>query len=212
MCIFEYSFFDISILEWIGYLASAFVLLSLTMSSVVRLRWINMIGAILFSFYGFMIASLPVGIMNALIVIANIYNLKKLYASKDSFTAIAVKDNLDLLNHFLSYYAKDVAKFYPYFEQQEGQRGFFVLRNMVVARIFIGRIEGSRFYIDLDYALPAYRDFKVGKYLYPHLNNLLAPKQIKEVCCENEQMLEYMTKMGFETQQENGKAIMIKKM
>ncbi len=116
MHILDNLLFGVSILEWIGYVASAFVLISLSMSSLIKLRWLNLIGAVLFSCYGFLIGSLPVGIMNFLIVCANIYNLHKIYASKDKFVAIPVKDNPDLMNHFLTYYAKDISKFFPHFK------------------------------------------------------------------------------------------------
>lgn len=210
MQLLEYTILNIPILEWIGYVASALVLLSLSMNSIIKLRWYNMAGAILFSTYGFLIGSLPVGIMNALIVCANIYNLYKIYTFKDSFVAIELKDNPELLSHFLDCHAEDIQKFFPHFEQQPTQKGFFVLQNMAVAGVFVGRIEGERMYIDLDYALPAYRDFKVGNFLYPHLNKLLAPTHIKEVCCRTAMTPNYMQKMGFEKRQEGGATLMIK--
>ncbi len=192
MDILKNLLFGIPVLEWIGYLASAFVLVSLSMSSLVKLRWLNL------------------GIMNFLIVCANIYNLYKIYAAKDKFVAIAVKDNPELMNHFLTYYAKDIANFFPDFKLMPQQKGFFVLRNMAVAGIFIGRVEGDKMRIDLDYVLPTYRDFKVGHYLYPHLNTLLTPLHITQVFCETSTMLEYMQKMGFEKRQEGNRVIMFK--
>ncbi len=81
---------------------------------------------------------------------------------------------------------------------------------MAVAGIFIGRIEEDKMHIDLDYVLPTYRDFKVGNYLYPHLNTLLAPLHITQVYCETSTMLKYMQKMGFQKRQEGDKIIMFK--
>ena len=52
------------LLDWIGYIASLIVLVSLLMSSVKKLRWINLGGALLFGIYGFLIGSLPTGFMN----------------------------------------------------------------------------------------------------------------------------------------------------
>ena len=48
-------FLNISLLEWVGYLGSVLVSVSLTMSSIVKLRWFNLVGAGIFSFYGFAI-------------------------------------------------------------------------------------------------------------------------------------------------------------
>lgn len=72
-------------LEWLGYLASLLVLISLLMNSIIKLRWINLLGSSIFSFYGFLIAALPVGFMNLGIVLINIYHLVKIYRSKEYF-------------------------------------------------------------------------------------------------------------------------------
>ena len=48
------------LLDWIGYLGSLVVLISLLMSSIKKLRWINLVGAVIFAFYGFMISSIPI--------------------------------------------------------------------------------------------------------------------------------------------------------
>ncbi len=74
---------EINWLEWLGYLASLIVLVSLLMSSIVKLRWINLLGSSLFSLYGFMIGALPVGFMNLGIVFINIYYLIQIYRTNE---------------------------------------------------------------------------------------------------------------------------------
>lgn len=206
----EFNILGISVLEWIGYAASVLVLVSLSMTSIIKLRWYNLAGAILFSTYGFLIGSLPVGIMNFLIVCANIYNLKKMYGQKEDFKVIEIKENDELLIHLLDYYKKDIRNFYPNFEKKEKQLGIFVLRNMAVAGIFIGTQEDNELKIDLDYALPQYRDFKVGDYLYKSLKQSLSDHNIKSVYCYSTQMLKYMEKMGFQADKKENKSIMKK--
>jgi len=62
--------------EWIGYLASAVLIVSFMMKKVRTLRFINSIGAILFVIYGFLLAiSWPIIITNSFILGANIYYL-----------------------------------------------------------------------------------------------------------------------------------------
>ncbi len=66
----------ISITEWVGYLASAFLLLSFTMKDVIKLRIINSVGCALFVIYGFMLqTSWPIIITNGAILIINFYYL-----------------------------------------------------------------------------------------------------------------------------------------
>ena len=65
--------------EWVGYLASVVMAISLTMANIKKLRWWNMIGAALFVAYGLAINALPVALVNFFIVLIDIYYLVKLY-------------------------------------------------------------------------------------------------------------------------------------
>lgn len=71
----------ITILEWVGYLASLAVLISFTMKDLKKLRMINGVGCLLFVLYGFLIPSLRVGlpiiITNFAILGINIYHLTR---------------------------------------------------------------------------------------------------------------------------------------
>ncbi len=68
----------VSITEWVGYLASAVLLVSFTMKSLSKLRLVNSMGAILFVVYGFMLnTSWPIIITNTAILGINIYYLTK---------------------------------------------------------------------------------------------------------------------------------------
>ena len=49
-----------TVYELIGYLGSALIVVSLAMSSIIRLRIVNLAGAVVFSFYGVLIGSIPV--------------------------------------------------------------------------------------------------------------------------------------------------------
>ncbi|WP_235831938.1 hypothetical protein [Ancylomarina longa] len=180
------------------------------MTSIVKLRWYNLAGAILFSTYGFLIGSLPVGIMNFLIVCANIFNLRKMNRQKEDFKIIEIKENDDLLLYFLDYYKKDIKNYFPDFELVKNQLSLFVLRDMAVAGIFIGTMEQENIRIDMDYALPKYRDFKVGNYLYRKLNQILSNHNIHSVYANSQINLKYMEKMGFEPKTKNGKSILVK--
>lgn len=72
--------FDISLTEFVGYLASLVLMVSFLMKNIITLRIINSIGAILFVVYGFMLAtSWPIIISNAFILGVNIYYLTKHY-------------------------------------------------------------------------------------------------------------------------------------
>ncbi|MCC8360578.1 uroporphyrinogen decarboxylase [Salinimicrobium sediminilitoris] len=65
----------ISYVEWIGYLASFFLLLSFLMRNITTLRYINSLGCLFFVAYGILLESYPIIVTNAAIVIINIYYL-----------------------------------------------------------------------------------------------------------------------------------------
>ncbi|WP_029035690.1 hypothetical protein [Salinimicrobium terrae] len=65
----------ISYIEWIGYLASFFLLLSFLMRNITTLRYINSLGCLLFVAYGLLLGSYPIIVTNAAIVLINIYYL-----------------------------------------------------------------------------------------------------------------------------------------
>ncbi|MEG1254602.1 YgjV family protein [Clostridium sp.] len=69
--------FGISLVEWLGYLASILIAISMFMKDIIKLRFINLIGCLLFAIYGFIIGSYPVSIVNILIVFINLYYLYK---------------------------------------------------------------------------------------------------------------------------------------
>jgi len=72
--------FDISLTEWVGYLASVILMISFLMKNINTLRIINSIGAVFFIVYGFLLAtSWPVIITNAFILGVNVYYLTKFY-------------------------------------------------------------------------------------------------------------------------------------
>ncbi|MGV3026026.1 YgjV family protein [Clostridium thermobutyricum] len=75
-----------SLIEWVGYGASAMVVVSLLCTSMVWLRILNTIGCLLFVTYGIIIGAYPVAISNGIIVIINAVNLYKLKKNNSSLS------------------------------------------------------------------------------------------------------------------------------
>lgn len=199
--------FNISLLEWIGYLSSVLVAVSLTMSSIVKLRWYNLVGAAIFSFYGFAIGSLPVGLLNLFIVLANIYYLIRIYNRKETFKLIPTTLKDAYLQYFLDFNKKEINIFFPDFNQifttdkhqSEESITLLLLRDAQVAGVFSGIKKPEELYIILDYVSAPYRDLKPGEYVYKKKVNVLKDLGIKRLICEIEhpQHKEYLRKMGF---------------
>jgi len=63
--------------EWVGYLASILIAISLTISSHFYFRIINLVGSACFIVYGLFIKSWPVAIINTYCIGINIFHLIK---------------------------------------------------------------------------------------------------------------------------------------
>ncbi len=75
---------NISLTDWVGYLASLILIISFLMKNFNTFRIINSIGAVLFILYGIMLSiSWPIIITNAFILGVNIYYLTKHYRNPD---------------------------------------------------------------------------------------------------------------------------------
>jgi len=69
-------FLDISLTDWIGYLAMGTLLVSFMMKNVTKLRIINSFGCAFFIIYGVMLAtSWPIILTNSAIICINLYYL-----------------------------------------------------------------------------------------------------------------------------------------
>ena len=65
--------------EWLGLIASAFILVSFLTRNQTKTRLINMVGCVAFVVYGFLIKAYSTSIMNAALFIVHIVYLTKDY-------------------------------------------------------------------------------------------------------------------------------------
>jgi len=164
----------------------------MTMRSIVKFRWINLAGAMLFSAYGFVIGSLPVGLLNGFIVLVDIYYLYQIYGKHSRY-----------LMRFLDFHRNDIEKFFPGFSYTPDSetKCYLTLRDMAVSGVFLAHTETAKeLHVALDYVLPEYRDFKNGRFVYGQLNKKLADLGVELVKVEssNPAFIKYLKKLGFE--------------
>jgi hypothetical protein len=199
-------------LEWLGYLASLIVLISLLMSSIIKLRWINLLGSSLFSLYGFLIGALPVGLMNLGIAIINIYYLVKIYsasAKNEYFKILSIESDSEYFKHFLNFYKEGLKKYIDPSKLKANTYdvSFYILRNMVPAGVFLGsRYDENTLKVELDFVIPEYRDFKTGSFVYEESKDHFLDRGYNRLISysSNYDHIIYLRKMGFEEKEENG--------
>lgn len=188
-------------LELYGYIGSVLVVVSLLMSSVVKLRIFNTLGCIVSGSYALIIGSLPLCLMNGALIFINGYYLIKMFNSKQEYDLIEADVKDGFVQYFLKRYEEDIQKFFPGFDGcQKVDSAYMVCCNGVPASLLLGNKDENGFLdIVLDYSTPAYRDCSVAKYLYPALGekgiSFLVTSEV-----QTETHAKYLEKMGFENQ------------
>ncbi|OOF44737.1 hypothetical protein BKK51_08395 [Rodentibacter trehalosifermentans] len=69
---------ELDFIELLGYIATFFVAASFLFKSIVHLRIVNSVGAVLFVVYGMIIGAYPVAVLNGFLVCVNLYQLYRL--------------------------------------------------------------------------------------------------------------------------------------
>ena len=199
--------------EILGYVASVIVAVSLMMNSLVKLRWINLIGSAMFSAYGFIIGALPVGVLNGFIALINIYYLIKMYKTEDYFKILPIESLDNYLSEYLNFYRQDIHQFFPLFkEDNQFSFGYYILRNLALAGVVLGYAEDEKtLIINLDFVNPEYRDLKPGKFLYKQKKQLFIEQGFEKVKCfdYSPKHEKYLLKMGFKKQNEGEKSFFV---
>lgn len=188
--------------ELIGYVASALVAVSLMMSSILKLRLVNLVGSAAFAAYGVLIHAYPVAAMNGFIVLINLYYLHRMLRTREYFHLLSVEPDSQYLRHFLQFYDREIRRFLPDFSYQPaaGDLAVYVLRDMVPAGLLIGRMEPEgRLCVTLDFVIPQYRDFKIGRYLFFGERDFFRARGIREIVSDpgTPAHQAYLRRMGF---------------
>lgn len=158
--------------EAVGYLASALVILSLAMRSVVRLRIISLCGSVAFLVYGLLIGSPPVMVTNGCIAVINLWFLRQEFfvaATKRSDLGVSsIRSDSPFLTDFVEYHAGDIGRFQPDFHMPPGAdvMSLLLTRDGLPAGLIVGRRDGDELTIDLDYVLREHRDSRIGKWVF----------------------------------------------
>ena len=188
-------------IEIIGYIGSVLVAVSLTMKSLLRLRIINLFGALFFAGYGLLLHAYPVAFLNGLIVCIDVYYLIQMWRQKDFFTFMEVKPTSDYLKTFVAFYKADISSIIPSYKHQpeKTQVCFFILRNMVPAGLFIVNVDSGTAHILLDYVIPNYRDFKVARFIFGENSIFFEKRGIRQFVSEAGSNFhkKYLERMGF---------------
>lgn len=184
-------------LEAFGYLGTALVILSMTMTSVTKLRVINIAGSVISGIYSGFCQAWPVVVMNACLIGINLFHLIRESGHQYTFGHIKVRAEEASVRYFLKQYENDIKKYFPTYSlvAYDNTEIHLIWVESEVVGMLVGTRDADIFRIELDYAIPKYRDLSVGKYLFSCLKQegvkmLIASVGEKEHNC-------YLRAIGF---------------
>lgn len=190
----------------LGWTASVLVIISLFMRSVMHMRWISLVGGLIYAAYGLLFGSIPLFGYNVLRALVDVHFLRKLFIKRDLFDTLHVSYNDVYLICFIKAFLKDIQKYKPDFsgEIPEASYCILALRNAQAVGLVITHngMEGE-IIVDLDYAVPQYRDFKSSQFVmekYARVIARMALRGIKyfSITGGNPAYNKYLLKMGYD--------------
>lgn len=186
--------------EWFGYLASMVVLISLTMTSIIKLRWINLVGCILFAIFAYLINSIPTVFMNIGIACINLYFLYQIYYTKEEFKILNAETSSEYYLHFIQTHKAAIEQ-QTSIESLTNHSAYYILRDNIIAGVLVGDVESDGVLnIKLDFVIPQYRDFKLGKHYFSDHPDFFKNKGINTLKAHtrNQDHRFYLEKVGFQ--------------
>jgi len=193
-----------TIASFVGYAASILLAISLLVTNDLKFRWLNTWGCLSFIIYGILIHAFPIILTNTILLLINAYYLFKIYRTNENFDLLEFTVEDKLINKFLSFHQADIRNYFPEYDpgDRKNNINFIVLRDMVIANVFSASLmEDGTALVQINYTIPKYRDYKVGKFLFQKEKQFLLLHGIKRLVYThvfNKQHESYLVKMGFE--------------
>jgi Bacterial inner membrane protein len=196
-------FFLQQIAPLFGYLASLALIIALLVKTDLKFRLFNTGGNIFFIIYALIINAYPVLVTNVILISINIFYLVKLYRKVELFDLLECTNEEKLVSKFLCFYEKDIQSYFPQFEAiaMKDSLTFLITRNLDIANIFSAAVSADGdAQVVINYTVPKYRDYKVGRYIFEKEKDRLIKNGIKRIVYSqaiNKQHEKFLKVMGF---------------
>lgn len=192
------------LLEGLGYLGTVLTLMSMMMTSVVKLRTWSAIGSFISMIYATICGAWPVVFLNVGLIAINMYHLIRMRGNKIQFDCVRFDPRGDGLMYFLNHHHKHIRYCFPTFEYKpnDDTAAYMVFADGEAVGLLIGTREESMFNIELDYATPKFQDCSVAEHLFAYLKEQGIETLVAERnATDYNQYKAYLTKMGFENRE-----------
>jgi len=187
-------------IDLFGYLASFIILVSLTMKSLVKLRWINAVGSLLFVVFAFLTHSVPTIVMNLGIIVIDLWYVFKITKIKTDYRLIKAERGSSYLDFFYQTYRKDIDAIFGELAFSEAKGFSYFVCDNEIAGIFAWKENSpTECQIMIDFVTPRYRDTKIGLYFFSQQLPVFREKGYSRFVYHDvgERHWKYLEKIGF---------------
>lgn len=190
------------VLEIVGWVGSAVLVVSLLQTNILRLRMINLAGCVILLLYNALIGVWPMVGLNVALAAINLYFIAGLLRGRDdqkNYTVIEVDPTDRYLAHVLAVHGKDIAAHNPSFSGAPDPEhlAFLVQRGPETIGVVLVSDAGDQVaQIDLDYVTPRFRDFSPGQFVFGH-SDVFVQRGFRQILTPPDMVNPYYARLGF---------------
>lgn len=184
----------------LGYVASFIILVSLTMKSIVKLRWINAAGSLLFVLFAVLTRSAPTVVMNVGIILIDLWYVLSLSRSKGDYRLVKAERGSAWLEFFYETNRLEIEATFGADAFAEAKSFSYFVCNNEIAGLFAWKdLSTTECRILIDFVTPRYRDTKIGRYFFENNLALFREKGYSRLLYEDVGAAhwKYLGKIGF---------------
>ena len=157
-------------LEIFGYIGTALVVISMLMTSVVKLRVINMCGGVISTVYSICYSAWAIVVMNIILIIINFSQVVIYYKNANNLTPVRVSPDDSVLLYFLDSNLKSTDASSA-LKREECERVYLIYSHNEIAGAIAGDIIGDSFSAVFCFAQSKYSLAPLVEILLSHLSS-----------------------------------------
>lgn len=160
------------VLEVIGWVGSAVLVVSLLQTNLHRLRWINLAGCVVLIGYNGLVGVWPMVGLNVVLAAINVWYLARAHRERHderAYEVLEVDGDDTYLRHLLRVHDRDIRRFVPDFvhDPRPGDEAYLVLTGDETVGVVLARPDGEGVaQLLLDWVSPRYRDRTPGEFVF----------------------------------------------
>ena len=162
------------VLEIFGWIGSAVIVASMMQQRILRLRVVNLVGAMMLVFYNGALGVWPMVGLNAVLSAVQAVNIYRLLSTRHSdadYDVVAVRPDDPYLMYLVRQHATDLTRFTPTFHPaespQQSDAAFLIMKGTeTVGYVLLHDAGDGVAQVDLDYVTEKYRDLTPGEFVF----------------------------------------------